>query len=311
MRRCSLPTTVLTVLVALALLFAVAPGAARAQMAVGISVNFGPPPIPVYEQPPCPTPNDLWSPGYWAYADGGYYWVPGTWVPAPDPGLLWTPGYWAWNNGFFFWNAGYWAPQVGFYGGVNYGFGYFGNGYAGGRWQGNQFRYNTAVSNVNRNAIRNVYSSRTGIVNNTSRVSYNGGRGGIAARPTQSQSAVASGHRVAPTSVQTQHERVAAQSRANRGRPATAAVARPLGSSSRPAAAPHAQRQAAPQQQRQAAPQAQRQAAPHAQRQAAPHVQRQAAPQQQRQAAPQAQRQAAPQQQRQAAPQQQHQGPHG
>jgi len=39
---------------------------AFAQIGVGISVNFGPPPIPVYEQPICPAEGYLWVPGYWA-----------------------------------------------------------------------------------------------------------------------------------------------------------------------------------------------------------------------------------------------------
>jgi hypothetical protein len=56
---------------------------------VSISVNFGPPAIPVYEQPICPTDGYLWVPGYWAYDyDDGYYWVPGTWVEPPQVGFL-------------------------------------------------------------------------------------------------------------------------------------------------------------------------------------------------------------------------------
>jgi len=39
-----------------------------------------------------------------------------------------------WRDGGFFFNDGYWGPEVGFYGGINYGFGYFGEGYGGGRW---------------------------------------------------------------------------------------------------------------------------------------------------------------------------------
>jgi hypothetical protein len=323
MRHSSIPTKFFVLLAIFAVIFAATPIVASAQMSAGLAVYFAPPALPVYEQPPCPTQNYIWSPGYWAY-DNGYYWVPGTWVPAPQPGLLWTPGYWGWDDGYFIWHSGYWATQIGFYGGVNYGFGYYGNGYVGGSWQGNQFRYNTAVSNIDRNRIRNVYSSRSGVRNSANRVSYNGGRGGVTAQPTQGQLAVEDRNHIAPTSVQTQHERVAATSRANfssvnHGRPATSAVARPLGSTTpqqhkaAPAvqqhkAAPAAQqRQAAPQQQRQAAPQQRRQAAPQQQRQAAPQQQRQAAPQQ-RQAAPQQQRQAAPQQQRQAAPDQRQHG---
>jgi hypothetical protein len=54
---------------------------ASAQIGISISVNFGPPALPVYEQPICPADGYLWTPGYWSYDDdGGYYWVPGTWV---------------------------------------------------------------------------------------------------------------------------------------------------------------------------------------------------------------------------------------
>jgi len=87
------------------------------EIAVGVSVRIGPPPLPVYAQPVCPGPGYLWTPGYWAYdpADG-YFWVPGTWVVAPTIGFLWTPGYWGWSGAAFFWHAGYWGPHVGFYG---------------------------------------------------------------------------------------------------------------------------------------------------------------------------------------------------
>ena len=50
-----------------------------------------PPPLPEYSQPPCPGENYVWTPGYWGYATGGYYWVPGAWVLAPWVGALWTP----------------------------------------------------------------------------------------------------------------------------------------------------------------------------------------------------------------------------
>src|SRR6185437_11910163 len=120
-----------------------------AQAAIDISINIAPPPLPVYEQPPLPGPGYMWSPGYWAYdpADG-YYWVPGTWVEPPEVGLLWTPGYWAFVGGAYAWNAGYWGPTVGFYGGVDYGFGYTGRGFYGGRWDHGHFAYNRAAWNV-------------------------------------------------------------------------------------------------------------------------------------------------------------------
>ena len=121
---------------------ALANSPARAQVSVGISVSFGPPPLPVYAQPMCPGPGYMWTPGYWAWDPNyGYYWVPGTWVLAPFPDALWTPGYWGWDPGvsLFIWHGGYWGTRIGFYGGINYGFGYFGNGYDGGYWRGRDF----------------------------------------------------------------------------------------------------------------------------------------------------------------------------
>src|ERR1700758_642101 len=81
---------------------------------VRISVSFGPPALPVYEQPLCPSEGYMWVPGYWAWDDDydDYYWVPGTWVLAPEPGFLWTPPYWAWSDGAFVFYEGYWGPEV-------------------------------------------------------------------------------------------------------------------------------------------------------------------------------------------------------
>ncbi len=200
---------------------------------VGVMITIAPPPLPVYEQPLCPGDGYIWTPGYWAYGDDfdDYYWVPGTWVLAPEIGFFWTPGYWGWGGDRFVFYDGYWGPQVGFYGGVNYGFGYFGEGYEGGRWDGGHFFYNRAVNNVNVTEIHNVYN--TTIVNRTeNRVSYNGGNGGITARPTPQQEAVARERHVPPVAAQTRHAQEARsnpQQRAsvNRGKPEIAATPRP------------------------------------------------------------------------------------
>ena len=96
-----------------------------------ISVGIAPPVLPVYEQPPCPEDGYMWTPGYWGYGEFGYYWIPGAWVPAPQPGFLWTPGYWGFIGGQYRWNEGYWGDHVGYYGGVNYGFGFMGVGVRG------------------------------------------------------------------------------------------------------------------------------------------------------------------------------------
>lgn len=158
---------------------------ADAQISIGVSFRIGSPPpaIPVYTQPECPVDGYMWTPGYWSYEGGGYYWVPGQWVAPPAPGMLWTPGYWGYDDaGFYVFHSGYWGPEVGFYGGINYGCGYWGTGFVGGMWAGNIFRYNTAVMRVNRTVIRNTYVNNTVIIHNTNRVSYNG-PGGLRSQP--------------------------------------------------------------------------------------------------------------------------------
>ena len=209
------------------------PAVSSAQIAVGVSIRIGPPALPVYPQPVCPAPGYIWTPGYWAYGPAGYYWVPGTWVVAPAVGLLWTPGYWGWAGGFYAWHAGYWGPHVGFYGGINYGFGYGGVGFAGGYWNHGVFAYNSSVANVNTTIIHNTYN-KTVIVNNTTvnNVSYNGGVGGTVARPNAAELAAAREQHIAPTAEQTQHANAASTNHAllasvNHGHPAIAATARP------------------------------------------------------------------------------------
>lgn len=169
---------------------------------VGVSVNFSihtsPPALPVYAQPPCPADGYLWTPGYWGFAAGVYTWHPG-----------------------------YWGPDVGFYGGVHYGFGYTGVGFIGGGWHGGIFRYNTAIVNVNRTVVRNTYVDRTVMHNTTvlNRASFNG-TGGITARPTPFESAVTDEHHFQPTASQVSHEQMASRdfnqrSSVNHGRPLT------------------------------------------------------------------------------------------
>src|ERR1700760_1170525 len=164
------------------LAFAALPMSSFAFVSVGVSITIAPPALPVYEQPPCPAVGYIWTPGYWGYDDGDYYWVPGTWVLAPSPGLLWTPGYWGWSGGAYLWHVGYWGPHVGFYGGVNYGFGYGGVGFEGGYWRGGAFFYNHSVANFGGVHVTNVYNHT--VVNVNNHVAFNGGPGGLGARPT-------------------------------------------------------------------------------------------------------------------------------
>ena len=197
-----------------------------------IQADEPPPPLPEYDQPPIPAPGYYWTPGYWAWNNYDYYWVPGAWVEPPQPGLLWTPGYWAFVGGVYAFRPGYWGERVGFYGGIDYGFGYAGAGYQGGRWDNGRFFYNTTVNNIAGAHVTNVYNQpivRNATVN---RASFNGGAGGVIAKPTSEDMLAAKEPRVRPTRLQVDQARVAGMRReqfesANRGKPAIAATERP------------------------------------------------------------------------------------
>jgi hypothetical protein len=194
---------------------AIAAPATYAQVSVGVgigvSANIAPPEIPVYDQPECPADGYLWTPGYWAYNDG-YYWVPGVWVAPPSVGVLWTPPYWGFEGGAYGFHAGYWGPHIGFYGGINYGFGYGGVGFYGGMWSGGRFRYNTAVMHVNTRIIHNTYVNNT-FVRNNNRASFNGPNG-VNARPTAAEEAAARDHHIAATRNQINNQNYSRQNKA-------------------------------------------------------------------------------------------------
>ena len=203
----------------------------RAHAGVFVSVNIAPPALPVYVQPAIPGPGYIWTPGYWAWDGYEYYWVPGTWVLAPFVGALWTPGYWGWSGGVYIFHAGYWGRHVGFYGGIDYGYGYDGRGYEGGYWRGNGFYYNRSVNHVTNN-ITNVYNKT--VINHTTivnRTSYNGGPRGIAARATPQQLAWSREPHTAPVAAQLQQRAMASRMPSlrvsqNHGQPPIAATAR-------------------------------------------------------------------------------------
>src|ERR1039457_1272272 len=219
-----------SLLPALLLLLAL-PITSQAQIGIGVSITLEPPALPVYVQPPLPAEGYMWAPGFWQWGPDGYYWVPGTWVQPPSVGLLWTPGYWGWSDGVYLFHGGYWGRHIGFYGGVNYGFGYGGVGFEGGEWRGGGFFYNRAVMNVGETRVTNVYN-KTVIVNNTTRVSFNGGSAGTSARPSPGEMSAAQEHHAEPTPMQTQHEHAASTNHAllasvNHGAPAVAATPKP------------------------------------------------------------------------------------
>ena len=214
-----------------ALLLMLAPALGNAQ--VSVSVSVAPPELPVYDQPPIPGDGYIWTPGYWAWGDDiqDYYWVPGTWVEAPQPDYLWTPGYWAADGAVFLWHAGYWGPQVGFYGGVNYGYGYGGRGYEGGYWRDGHMYYNRAVVNVGSVHVTNVYNKT--VVNNinVTRVSFNGGNGGVRVQATSAELAAGRERHIEATPVQREHMQTARtnpelRAASNHGHPPIAATPR-------------------------------------------------------------------------------------
>jgi hypothetical protein len=223
----------------LALLLSLVPASSFA--GVLISVGFAPPVLPVYVQPECPQPGLMWTPGYWAYGDDGYFWVPGAWVPAPYEGALWTPPYWGWSSGIYVFHPGYWGHHVGYYGGVNYGFGYMGIGFVGGAWRGHEFAYNTAVVHVGRGpgwGGNRVYVDRTIVEHNTivndRHVAFSGGPGGIRHDASDEERNAMHEQHMAATSVQQQHMQAARSDRSfyaknNGGHPQTMASDRPMG----------------------------------------------------------------------------------
>ena len=135
------------------------------------------------------------------------------------------------SGGFYAWHPGYWGPHVGFYGGVNYGFGYGGIGFYGGEWRGGAFAYNSAVANFGGVHVTNVYVDRTIVERNTivnqNHVSFNGGTG-ISTRPSPMEMQAEHENHFQPTANQMQHETFAGQDRSqlasiNHGTPGTPA----------------------------------------------------------------------------------------
>lgn len=212
---------------------AATPLTVRADVSVdmGVSVGYPPPPLPLELQPPIPGPGYIWTPGYWEWGNDGYYWVPGFWVLPPYFGALWTPGYWFWFGRVCVFHKGYWGPHVGFYGGIHYGFGYPGHGYDGGHWGRGGFYYNRSVNQIHDPRITNVFDGAVANNNVADRTSFNGGQGGVVARPSAQDAAVAREAHVAPLAAQIQQARTASQDPSmrasfNHGAPPVAAAAR-------------------------------------------------------------------------------------
>jgi len=184
-----------------------------------VAQRAGPPPPLVREvQPPMPAYGYNWTPGYWGWnpVQYDYYWVPGVWVLPPAIGLLWTPPWWGWVGGVYVLTPGYWGPTVGFYGGIDYGFGYGGFGYDGGYWRGRTFYYNRAVNNLGGLHVNAAYNSAASVNRAAGLKSFNGGPRGVRASATTAQLAAARSARSTGTAAQAGHVQSAAADPAHR-----------------------------------------------------------------------------------------------
>jgi hypothetical protein len=119
--------------------------------------------------------------------------------------------FWGWSDGAYVWHGGYWARHVGFYGGINYGYGYAGTGYEGGHWNNRVFYYNTAVTRVNVSVVNNTYEKPV-LAKTTAEsvVSYHGGAGGMTVTPTKQELIAADDPHIGPTSHQKKIHKAAA-----------------------------------------------------------------------------------------------------
>ena len=106
-----------------------------------------PPPLPEYSQPPTPGQNYEWTRAI-ELCGCRLLLGPRTWVLAPYTNALWTPPYRGFESGRYRWHRGYWGRHIGYYRGINYGFGDTGHGYYGGYSKGGSFAYNRAVTTL-------------------------------------------------------------------------------------------------------------------------------------------------------------------
>ena len=118
----------------------------------------------------------------------------------------------------------------GFYGGIDYGYGYGGVGFEGGYWRGGVYTYNRNVVNVGLSVNAAVYSKAVAH-GGGSQTSFNGGNGGVNAKPSPQERAFASEHHIGPTHQQHEHRQLAGKNpdlkfARNRGKPAIAATSK-------------------------------------------------------------------------------------
>jgi hypothetical protein len=77
--------------------------------------NYLPPPPQSLEagpNTPQPSPNVVWTPGYWFWQGTQYVWRPGYWS-AVQPNWIWVPAHYVWSPSGYLFVAGYWDLPMG------------------------------------------------------------------------------------------------------------------------------------------------------------------------------------------------------
>ena len=174
--------------------------------------------LPVYGQPICPGDGFLWTPatGRMTTASPITTGCQACWFRRRKSVSCGRRKAGGWGDGGYFFNEGYWGPTVGFYGGINYGFGYYGEGYGGGPWNNGHFFYNRSVNNINVVNIHNVYNERE--LRSTTSTASAITEGQVGSRRVQQRSKLQANQRHIPA--------VAAQTGACAGRPRQSSAAR-------------------------------------------------------------------------------------
>jgi hypothetical protein len=73
-----------------------------------VYVRVGPPPERREVIVERPGEGYVYIRGHWAYADGGYVWVPGRWERPEGRRHRWIEGHWAHDRGGWYWVEGHW-----------------------------------------------------------------------------------------------------------------------------------------------------------------------------------------------------------
>jgi len=86
---------------------------AKAQLHIGIGINFGPPQPIVEVIPARPYPDAVWIAGYYSWHPHRhrYVWRRGYWTHAPHAHAVWTPGRWEHRHNEWVYYEGGWKKN--------------------------------------------------------------------------------------------------------------------------------------------------------------------------------------------------------